>query len=208
MHTRGKVNEVISKSSGRTALFVGTAACAGAAAPNGWFKPKKMNIFLFLTKQDMLIKHKYEPPPIGNVGAAVVVVAAPGNPNPVKGAGAEVVVGAPNENAGAAVLAGAPNAVKSGRTVVVAAVAVDAGVPKLNAGAALVPGVVKLNDVAGFVVPPAGAPNKVPVGAAVVLVGVPNVNGFAVVAVVVVPPAGVPKSVGLVAGVAPNENAI
>ncbi len=150
----------------------------------------------------MLLYVRDKPPPIVNAGAGAVAV---GNPNPVKGVGAAVVVDAPNGNVDGAVVVVAPNPVKTGLTAVVPAVAVDVGLPKLNTDGAVVAAVGKLNDVAGF---ETGAPNKGPVDAVVLFVVAPNVNGFPVGAVVVVVLAGVPKRVGLVVEVAPNENAI
>ncbi len=205
LNKRGAVNDVISKSSGRSTLVVGTAVWAGAVAvppPNGCVKPKKIYILLFL-EEKVLLYVRDKPPPIVNAGA--VVAGAVGNPNPVKGVGATVVVDAPNGNVDGAVLVVAPNPVKTGLTAVVPAVAVDVGLPKLNTDDAVVAAVGKLNDVAGF---ETGAPNKGPVDAVVLVVGAPNVNGFPVGAVVVVVLAGVPKRVGLVVEVAPNENAI
>jgi hypothetical protein len=150
---------------------------------------------------------RYKPPPIVNPCAVVVAAGAVENPNPVKGAGAEVAVDAPKGKVDVAVVVAVPNPVNSGLTAVVGAVAVDAGLPKLNADV-VVAGVVKLNDVAGFALVAAGAPKKGTVDGVVVVVGAPNVNGFTVGAVVVVVFAGVPKRVGLVAELAPNVNAI
>ena len=46
LNKRGAVNDVISRSSGRTTLAVETIG-AGAMLPNGCVEPKKVDIFLF-----------------------------------------------------------------------------------------------------------------------------------------------------------------
>jgi hypothetical protein len=218
LNTRGEVKDVISKSSERTTLVVGTADWIGAIVPppNGcvWAKPTRewymliVYIWQFGVLWKTALYHmKYKPPPNPSVGA-VVVAAGAGNPNPPKGAGAEVVVGPPKANGCVVVVAAVPNPVKKGLVVVAAAVVVDAGVPNPNNWFEVVGGVAKLNGVAAVVVVVPAPPNRGTWDADVVAAGVPNKNGLAAAAVVVAVLTGAPNRVGLVVGAAPNENAI